>query len=90
MLVGTSSVRRYYEIVEYGSNPQYDTDQLPAGYTYTSARLNPEMFSGSEGCDYIEITYKVLKEAGNTDKNYRFYTGISMLDYSETPDDRRP
>ena len=84
-LVGTSKVINYYEVVEYGSNPEYDTDDLPEGQTYISGRLNPAMFGGSDGCDYIEITYKVLKKAGDTETNYKFYTGLVGVDYSEEP-----
>lgn len=84
-LVGTSKVINYYEVVEYGSNPEYDTDDLPEGQTYISGRLNPAMFGDSDGCDYIEITYKVLKKAGDTETNYKFYTGLVGVDYSEEP-----
>ena len=84
-LVGTSKVINYYEVVEYGSNPEYDTDDLPKGQTYISGRLNPAMFGDSDGCDYIEITYKVLKKAGDTETNYKFYTGLVGVDYSEEP-----
>ena len=84
-LVGTSKVINYYEVVEYGSNPEYDTDDLPKGQTYISGRLNPAMFGGSDGCDYIEITYKVIKKAGDTETNYKFYTGLVGVDYSEEP-----
>ena len=85
ILVGTNDIRKYYEIVEFGTNPEYDTDELEDGYTYISGRFNPEMFSGSDGCDYLEITYKVVKRAGDTDTNYRFYTGIAFMDYSDSP-----
>lgn len=82
VLVGTTDVRKYYEIVEYGTNPEYDTDELPEGKTYISGRFNPNMFGGSDGSDYIEITYKVIKNAGDTETNYKFYTGIAFIDYS--------
>lgn len=85
VLTGTTDVRRYYEVVEYGTNPEYDTDELENGKTYISGRLNPNMFSGSDGCDYIEITYKVIKNAGDKDTNYKFYTGIAFVDYSSNP-----
>lgn len=84
VLVGTNNIRRYYEIVEPGST-DLDQEALEDGYTYTSGRLNPTMFSGSDGCDYIEITYKVIKEAGNTTKNYKFYTGLAYLDNDDEP-----
>lgn len=85
VIVGTTDVRKYYEIVEFGTNPEYDTDELEDGYTYTSGRFNPAMFSGADGCDYLEITYKVIKKAGDYDTNYKFYTGLAFMDTSEDP-----
>ena len=85
VIVGTTDVRKYYEIVEFGTNPEYDTDELEDGYTYTSGRFNPSMFSGTDGCDYLEITYKVIKRAGDYETNYKFYTGLAFMDTSEDP-----
>lgn len=85
ILVGTTDVRKYYEVVEYGTNPEFDKDELPEGYTYISGRFNPNMFSGDDGCDYLEVTFKVLKEVGNIDKNYKFYTGIANIMLDEKP-----
>lgn len=85
VIVGTTDVRKYYEIVEFGTNPEYDTDELEDGYTYTSGRFNPSMFSGTDGCDYLEITYKVIKRAGDYQTNYKFYTGLAFMDTSESP-----
>lgn len=85
VLVGTTDVRKYYEVVEYGTNPEFDQDELPEGYTYISGRFNPNMFSGEDGCDYLEVTFKVLKEVGNIDKNYKFYTGIANIMLDEKP-----
>lgn len=84
VLVGTTDVRRYYEVVEYGTNPEYDTDELESGKTYISGRFNPEMFGGDDGCDYIEITYKVIKNVLDKETNYKFYTGIAFVDYNDT------
>lgn len=85
VLVGTTDVRKYYEVVEYGTNPEFDKDELPEGYTYISGRFNPNMFSGEDGCDYLEVTFKVLKEVGNTEKNYKFYTGVANIMLDEKP-----
>lgn len=85
VLVGTTDVRKYYEVVEYGTNPEFDQDELPEGYTYISGRFNPNMFSGEDGCDYLEVTFKVLKEVGNIDKNYKFYTGVANIMLDEKP-----
>lgn len=85
VLVGTTDVRKYYEVVEYGTNPEFDQDELPEGYTYISGRFNPNMFSGEDGCDYLEVTFKVLKEVGNIEKNYKFYTGVANIMLDEKP-----
>lgn len=75
VLVGTTDVRKYYEIVEPGSS-ELDNEQIPDGYTYLSGRFNSDMFGGAEGCDYLEVTFKVLKRVGDTTPNrYKFYAG---------------
>ena len=75
VLVGTTDVRKYYEIVEPGSS-ELDNEQIPDGYTYLSGRFNSDMFSGAEGCDYLEVTFKVLKRKRDTTPNrYKFYAG---------------
>lgn len=71
VLVGTTDVRKYYSIIE-PDDEEIDDPSL----TYTTGRLNPDMFAGSDGCDYLEITYKVLKKKGDRKTNYKFYTGI--------------
>ncbi|MBO5394953.1 MAG: hypothetical protein J6A28_03510 [Clostridia bacterium] len=74
ILVGTSEARRYYQLLEPGEDEDLD------GKTYVTGRLNPKKFAGSDGCDYVEITYKVLKNhQSDTSKNYKFYTGISFI-----------
>lgn len=74
VLVGTSPARRYYTLLEPGA------DEDLGGKTYITGRLNPDKFKGNDGCDYLEITYKVLKNhAADTDTNYKFYTGISFI-----------
>lgn len=75
VLVGTTDVRKYYEIVEPGSS-ELDNELIPDGYTYLSGRFNSDMFSGAEGCDYLEVTFKVLKRKSDTTPNrYKFYAG---------------
>lgn len=75
VLKGTTNVRKYYEIVEPGSS-ELDNELIPDGYTYLSGRFNSEMFSGAEGCDYLEVTFKVLKRKSDTTPNrYKFYAG---------------
>lgn len=81
VLVGTTDVRKWYSIVE----PTEDDPLVDENHTYISGKLNHEMFAGQDGCDYLEITYKVLKKPGDANKNYKFYTGIAIIDSSDTP-----
>ena len=71
VIVGTTDVRKYYSIVE-----PTDGELGSSGQTYLTGRLNPKMFEGNDGCDYLEITYKVLKDNKDTNKNYKFYTSL--------------
>ncbi len=71
VIVGTTNVRKYYSIVE-----PTDGELGSSGQTYLTGRLNPKMFEGNDGCDYLEITYKVLKDNKDTNKNYKFYTSL--------------
>ena len=72
VLVGTNEARRYYELVV----PADDEDL--GGKTYSTGRLNPDKFVGE--CEYLEITYKVLKDhQSDTSKNYKFFTGIAFV-----------
>ncbi|MBO5021952.1 MAG: hypothetical protein J6C53_00525 [Clostridia bacterium] len=73
VLVGTTNVRKYYKIVEPVD------DELASHQTYLTGRMNEDMFKGSDGCDYLEITYKVLKNKGDHQTNYKFYTGIAAV-----------
>lgn len=74
VLVGSTNVRKYYSLLEPA-----ETEQITSGTTYISGKLNPAMFAGTDGCDYVEITYKVLKKKGDTNTNYKFYTGIALV-----------
>ena len=80
VLVGTTDARKYYEIVEPGSS-ELDNEQIPKGYTYLSGRFNSDMFSGV--CDYLEVTFKVLKPIPKPDQipnpnRYKFYAGAYL------------
>ena len=87
VLVGTTNVRKYYEIVEPGSS-ELDNEQIPDGYTYLSGRFNSDMFSGADGCDYLEVTFKVLKQKGDTTPNrYKFYAGALWGGLTDTGPD---
>lgn len=82
VLLGTTDVRKWYSIVE----PTENDPLVDADHTYISGRLNHEMFKDpADGCDYLEITYKVLKKPGDANKNYKFYTGIALIDSSDKP-----
>ena len=52
---------------------------MPENHSYITGRLNSEMFAGSDGCDYLELTYRVIKKNGDFDTNYKFYTGIQYM-----------
>lgn len=71
VIVGSTDVRKYYSIIE-----PTDDELGTSGQTYITGRLNPNMFSGNDGCDYLEITYKVLKDNNDINKNYKFYTSL--------------
>lgn len=76
-LVGTTNLRNYYSIIEPTDDELSDPNK-----TYITGRFNEDMFKGTEeiiGCDYLEITYKVLKTKGDTEGNYKFYTGIAGI-----------
>ena len=73
ILVGTTDVRKYYSIIEPAD------EELTEDTTYITGRSNEKMYGGDDGCDYIEITYKVLKKKGDRDTNYKFYTGIAAV-----------
>lgn len=71
-LVGTTSVKDYYKIVE-------PKDNLENGKYISSGMFNYEKLTGEILCDYIEITYDVIKTSGDFTKNYSFQTGISLV-----------
>ena len=89
VLVGTTDARKYYEIVEPGSS-ELDNEQIPKGYTYLSGRFNSDMFSGV--CDYLEVTFKVLKPIPKPDQipspnRYKFYAGALRGGLTDTGPD---
>lgn len=82
ILTGSTEAKNWYSIVE--------NEELIDGKSYLSGRLNYTLFdTDPNGCDYLEITYKVLKQPGDADTNYKFYTGIALIlneDSAPTPD----
>jgi len=76
VLVGTTDVRKYYQVLEPTED---ELKEMAENQTYITGRFNEEMFKGSDGCDYLEITYKVLKTKGDADTNYKFYTGLAAI-----------
>ncbi len=70
---GNTAVKDYYEILEPTE------EQIASGNTYLSGQLDANKFMGSDGCDYLEITYRVIKKVGDTSTNYKFYTGLSII-----------
>ena len=72
VLIGSTSLKDWYSIVE----PEEENVAL----TYLTGRLNPEKFHNDpNGCDFLEITYKVMKKPGEV-KNYKFFTGLQLID----------
>lgn len=71
-LVGSTKVKDYYKLIE----PE---EPLPDGTTYTYGILNHEKFGGTDGCDYLEIAFEVIKIAGDVDTNYKFQAGVAMI-----------
>ena len=72
-LTGNSRVKDYYSIIE-------PTDeQIAQGETWLTGQLNKDMFSGNDGCDYLEVVYRVVKRVGDTENNYKFYTAADVV-----------
>ena len=72
-LTGNSRVKDYYSIIE-------PTDeQIANGETYLTGQLNSEMFAGNDGCDYLEVVYRVIKRVGDIETNYKFYTSADVI-----------
>ena len=71
-LVGTTSQRNFYKLIEPTDDElaEYGTD-----VTYSTGQLDSTQIG--EACDYLEVTYKVLKDTNDLNKNYKFYTAIS-------------
>ena len=81
LLVGSTPARRYYELVENQPNQKFNIGGVEKEMTYTTGRFNKSVIaSDANQCDYLEITYKVLKDPeelkNGVKKNYKFYTGI--------------
>lgn len=72
ILVGTTELKDYYRLIE----PE---EPLADGTTYTYGMLNYEKLTGANQTDYLEITYEVIKVAGDTETNYKFQTGIAYI-----------
>ncbi len=70
-LTGTGIAKNYYELVEA-------SNEATNNY-YSYGRLNPKAFTASEDCDYLEINFEVLKVIGDYTTNYKFYTGLGVV-----------
>ena len=75
VITGLTNLRKYYSLIE----SQINEEGVAADHSYISGRLNSDMFAGSDGCDYLEITYKVIKKNGDGNTNYKFYTGLAFV-----------
>lgn len=76
VLVGTTNVRNYYSLVE----STIGEEGIDENHSYITGKLNHTLFAGSDGCDFFEISYKVIKRNGDDTTNYKFYTGIQYID----------
>ena len=65
-ITGSSPAREYYMMNDSSSYGQYAT-------------FNPEMFSGEDGTDYIEIYFDILKDKNMLNKNYNFKVGMTWI-----------
>ncbi len=74
-LIGSSKVVDYYKIIESSAEEIEET-----GTFYRTGMFNYEKLTGDNMCDYIEIQYEVLRTPGDYDKNYRFQTGIYLME----------
>lgn len=73
-LTGNNDRRNYYTM-QNGFNEEDKT-------TYTYGTLNPEKFSGSDGCDFFEVAFEVVKVTTAADyatKNYKFQVGLAVV-----------
>ncbi len=73
-LTGNNDRRNYYTM-QNGFNEEDKT-------TYTYGTLNPEKFSGSDGCDFFEVAFEVVKVTTASDyatKNYKFQVGLAVV-----------
>ena len=77
-LTGLTNARKYYKLIESEINEQ----GVRENYSYVTGRLDEEKFAGNDGCDYLEIVYKVIKANGDYQTNYHFYTGIELIDFA--------
>lgn len=73
ILVGTTELKDYYKLIE----PE---EPLEDGTTYTYGILDHTKLTGADQTDYLEIAYEVIKVAGDTETNYKFQTGIALID----------
>lgn len=71
-LVGTSSQRNFYKLIEPTDE---ELSQYGQDLTYSTGQLDPSAVGTA--CDYLEVTYKVLKDKNDLNKNYKFHTAIS-------------
>ena len=78
-MTGQTNSRKYYKLLQ----DKQEQEGIDNAHSYITGRLDETMFAGSDGCDYLEIVYKVIKKNGDYATNYRFYTGIQFADVEE-------
>ena len=74
-LSGLTNLRKYYSLIE----SQENETGIDEGFSYITGKLNSQKFAGDDGCDYLELTYRVIKKNGDYSTSYKFYTGLALI-----------
>lgn len=65
---GTTNAREFFKMNNSSHGGMFGT-------------LNPDKFTGAQGCDYAEIYFDIHKEAGKPNTNYAFKVGLTEVEY---------
>ncbi|MGN1200924.1 MAG: hypothetical protein ACI4R8_01485 [Candidatus Caccovivens sp.] len=66
LITGTSKAKDYYQLNNSSSYGSFVT-------------LNPAMFAGEDGCDYMEIYFDIVKDKSQNGVNYNFKVAIGLF-----------
>ncbi len=62
----------------------------PSSSYGTFGTLNPEMFMGEDGCDYMEVYFDIVKDKTRPNINYNFKVALTNLFYYDAENDIGP